>query len=102
MHYFQSILVCNHLEKEEKAWCFAFIVFKMYCYCKCSVALPHGAVGWSALCEIVVIPDLTHLLFDFGDEGHLFQRNDEKQRSFLSLALTQRVVHFLSEPNKTV
>ena len=20
-------------------------------YCKCSVTLPHGAVGWSALCD---------------------------------------------------
>ena len=23
----------------------------MYCYYKCSVALPHGAVGWSAVCD---------------------------------------------------
>ena len=41
MHYFASI----HLEEEEKAGCFAFIVLQMTCYCKRSVALPHGAVG---------------------------------------------------------
>ena len=41
----------NHLEEEEKAGCFAIIVLQMYCYYKCSVALPHGAVGWSAVCD---------------------------------------------------
>ena len=49
MHYFVSILVCNLLEEEEKAGCFAFIVLQMYCYYNYSVALPHGAVGWSAV-----------------------------------------------------
>ena len=34
----------------------------MYCNYKCSVALPHGAVGWSAVCDLV-FPDHTHLLF---------------------------------------
>ena len=43
--------VCNHLEEEEKAGCFAIIVLKMKCYYKCSVALPRGAVGWSAVCD---------------------------------------------------
>ena len=33
----------------------------MYCYYKYSVALPHGAVGWSAV-VIVVFSDHTHLL----------------------------------------
>ena len=45
MHYFVSVLVCNHLEEEEIAGCFSIIVLQMYCYYKCSVALPHGAVG---------------------------------------------------------
>ena len=40
---------CNHLDEEERAGCFACIVFWMYCYCKCSVALPQGAVGFSAV-----------------------------------------------------
>ena len=42
---------CNHLEEEERAGCFGFIVFWMSCYCKCPIALPHGAVGWSAVCN---------------------------------------------------
>ena len=42
---------CNLLEEEERAGCFAFIVGSMYFYCKFSVTLPHGAVGWSALCD---------------------------------------------------
>ena len=43
--------VFNHLDEEERAGCFAFIVFQMPCYCKCFVALPHAAVVWSALCD---------------------------------------------------
>ena len=31
MHYFVSILVCNHLEKEEKTVCFAIIVLSYIC-----------------------------------------------------------------------
>ena len=42
---------CNRLEEEEKADCFAIIVLQMYCYYKYSVALPHGTVGWSAVCD---------------------------------------------------
>ena len=33
------------------AGCFTIIVLQMYCYYKCSVALPHGDVGWSAVCD---------------------------------------------------
>ena len=40
-----SFYVFNHLEEEENAGCFAIIVLQMYCYYKCSVALPRGAVG---------------------------------------------------------
>ena len=40
---------CNHLEEEEKAGCFDAIVLQIYCYYKCSVALPHGAVGLSVV-----------------------------------------------------
>ena len=41
----------NHLAEEERAGCFSLAVFPMSCYSKCSVALPHGAVGWSAVCD---------------------------------------------------
>ena len=54
MHYFVSILVCNQLEEEKKADCVAIIVLQMFCYYKCSVAFPHGAVD-----VIVVFPDHT-------------------------------------------
>ena len=40
---------CNHLDGKERAGCFTLIVFLMSCDCKCSVALPRGAVGWSAV-----------------------------------------------------
>ena len=53
-------LSCNYLEEEEKAGCFAFIVLRVSCYCKYSVALPQGAVDWSAV--IVIFPFHTHLL----------------------------------------
>ena len=36
--------------------------FQMFCYCKCFVALPHGAVV-ILQCVIVVFPDHTHLLY---------------------------------------
>ena len=36
----------------------------MSCDCKCSVALPHDAVGLSAV-VIVVFPVYTHLLFAY-------------------------------------
>ena len=36
---------CNHLEEEEKAGCFAIVFLQMFCYYKCSVALPHSAMG---------------------------------------------------------
>ena len=36
--------------EEERTGCFAFIVLPMSCYCKCSVTIPHSAVGWSAMC----------------------------------------------------
>ena len=49
LHYFVSFLVCNHLEEEGKAGCFAFVFLRMSCYCICSVALSYCAVGWSAV-----------------------------------------------------
>ena len=39
------------VEEKERVGCFAFIVLRMYCCCKCSVTLPHGVMGWSAVCD---------------------------------------------------
>ena len=44
-------LFCNHLEEEEKGGCLTIFALPMYCYHKCSVALPHGAVGWPKVCD---------------------------------------------------
>ena len=41
--------------------CFAFIVVRMSCDCKCSVGLPHSVVGWSAVCGCGIFIH-THLL----------------------------------------
>ena len=48
---FCHFLFRNHLEEEERSGCFAFIVLGMSCYCKFFVALPHDAVGSSAVCD---------------------------------------------------
>ena len=54
MHYFVSfhhlfkMMFSNHLEEQSKAGCFAIYVLHMYWCYKCPVALPCGAVGWSA------------------------------------------------------
>ena len=50
-----EILECfsrqTSIDEEERAGCFACIVFWMSFDCKCSVALPHGAVGCSSVCD---------------------------------------------------
>ena len=44
-----SILFCNHLDRVERAGCFAKFVFLVACdFC---VALPRGAMGLSAVCD---------------------------------------------------
>ena len=50
MHLFSDVNKYN-LEEDEKASCFVILVVGMYCCCGLSVALPHGAVGWSAVCD---------------------------------------------------
>ena len=37
----------------KKAGCFPIIALQMYCYNTCCVALPRGAVGWSAVVVVV-------------------------------------------------
>ena len=40
---------CGHRDGEERTDCFALIVSLVSCHCHCSVTLPHGALGWSAV-----------------------------------------------------
>ena len=49
--YVHSSFAIKMTRKLERAGCFAFIVFRMYCYCKCSMALSNGVTGWSAVCD---------------------------------------------------
>ena len=39
------------LARKREGWLVCFCVFQISCYCKYSAALPHGAVGWSAVCD---------------------------------------------------
>ena len=45
---------------EKSAGCFDLTAFLMYCDSRCSVALPRGAEGWSAVCKLwyfqVILP----------------------------------------------
>ena len=52
--------LCNHLDGEERAGCFALLVVLVSR--DCSVAVAHDATGLSAVCNCG-IPDHTHLLF---------------------------------------
>ena len=54
-----SILVCNHLGLGERAGCFALFVFPVSH--DCCVALPHCAIGLSAVCDCGS-PNHTHIL----------------------------------------
>ena len=54
IQYLVSFLVCNHSAREERADRFILIVYLLSCDCKCSVSLPHGVVGWSAVCDCVI------------------------------------------------
>ena len=46
---------CNHLDGEERAGCFYLFVFLMSYNCCYYVALPHGAVSWSAVFDCGII-----------------------------------------------
>ena len=52
LYLFCHALLCVHssfaitLKRKRK-----LVALQMYCFYKCSVALPHGAVGWSVVCD---------------------------------------------------
>ena len=47
---FVILLVCDHLDGEERAGCLTLIVFLMSYDSHSSVTLPRGAIGLHALC----------------------------------------------------
>ena len=48
---FKSVIVKYVVSREERAGCLTLIVLLVSWWCKCPVALPHGNVGLSAVCE---------------------------------------------------
>ena len=50
--------------------------------CNCSVALPHGVVGWSAVCDCV-FPAHTHLLTYFFCSSKVDQSNNNCKFYFI-------------------
>ena len=60
---FCALLVLQSSRWGSESWLLYFAVFLVSLDSQCSVALPHGVVGWSAQCVIVVFPDHTQLLF---------------------------------------
>ena len=55
IHYFVPFLVCNYLDGEETAGCFALIAFLVSCNCQCSVMegyQAHNSNTHYALCLI--------------------------------------------------
>ena len=59
----------NHNDGEETTGRLTLIVFLMSCDCKFLVAIPHGSMGWSAVCDCGIL----HLLFrDRRTYGHTY------------------------------
>ena len=46
-----SFLVLQSSCRGKESWLLCFYCLTDACYSKCTVALPHGAVGWSGLCD---------------------------------------------------
>ena len=68
MHYSVSFLVCNHLEEEETAGCFAFVVLPSECLVSVYVLWLFLTVPWVGLqCVIVVVPDHTYFFYLVAD-----------------------------------
>ena len=51
MQYVVSFLDLQSSWWGRGSWLLTCVVFLMPCDCYCSVAVPHGAVGWSAVCD---------------------------------------------------
>ena len=80
--YFVSFWFCNHLDGKERAGCFTLTVFLMYCDSQWSVALPHGAVGWSAVYDCRISWSYSLAFFYLDGDMHLEVRWDLQFNSF--------------------
>ena len=88
-------LLCVHFQFSyhlEEAGCFAIIVFQMYCYCKCSVDLPHlkynkAVIIYKALNNMT--PDyITKLLIPMSQAHSLNLRSGQNGTLYTPLAHT--------------
>ena len=48
---YTAILCGKRFDRGGGGGCLTFVVLRMFRCCKCSVTLPRGAVGWSAVCD---------------------------------------------------
>ena len=62
VHYCVSFLVLQSSLTGRESWLLCSYVSWMSFYCKCSVTLPYGAVGWSAVCDCGI--SWSYSLFD--------------------------------------
>ena len=57
LYLFRYALLCVHysfsiiLKRKIMSVALLLLSYRSYCYYKCSVALPHGALGWSTVCD---------------------------------------------------
>ena len=65
----------------------------MSCYCICSVALPHGAVGWSAMCHVVFADRTDFLVRMYFESQDTFVYEQQRKRllNFATTALHKSV-----------
>ena len=57
--------MCNYLDEEKIAGCLILIVILISCDCLSSVAVPHAALGWSAMCNCCISVFLLEYFFKF-------------------------------------
>ena len=74
--------------KRKRKLCFAFIVLQMSCYYKCSVTLPHCAMGWS------VVIGQNFLLVDLREFFIRFRVGWTKKINKKALKMTSELVIF--------
>ena len=85
-------LVLNHLDEKEGAGCFAFIVFWMSCCRKYPMALPRGALSWSAVCDCG-ISCLTSSVFFYLKMQGAQPLDDKNICSFFHSSLSCNLAH---------
>ena len=57
-----TLYFCNHLDREERAGCFAYLVFLVSP--DCYLALPCGAMGLSAVCNLGISLSYSLTIYD--------------------------------------